>query len=74
MKQLKWLLLQERVKYRQSQLVFEAVIVLTPDYMRALFKSDPNLSTSATRSIAKWDLYAEKNEPMTSWTPLLLFE
>lgn len=60
LKQLNWLPLPERVKYRQSQLVFKAVKGLAPDYMCALFKSVSNVSTRTTRSNTRGDLYVPR--------------
>ena len=55
--QLNWLPLTERVKYRQSQLVYKAVNELTPDYMCALFTPISNISTRTIRSNETGDLY-----------------
>ena len=57
LEQLNWLPLLERVKYRQSQLVYKAVNGLAPDYMCALFTLISNMSLT--------------HEPMFSRTPLL---
>ena len=45
LEQLNWLPLPERVKYRQSQLVYKAMNGLAPDYMCALFTPISNIST-----------------------------
>ena len=60
LEQLNWLPLQERVKYRQSELVYKAVNGLAPDYMCALFIPISNISTRTTRSNEKGDLYVPK--------------
>ena len=57
LEQLYWLPLPERVKYRQSQLVYKAVNGLAPDYMCALFTPISNISTRTTRSNKSGDLY-----------------
>ena len=63
LEQLNWLPLVERVKYRQSQLVYKAVNGLAPDYMCALFTPISNISTRTTRSNIGGDLYVPK-----AWT------
>ena len=61
LEQLNWLPLPERVKYRQSQLVYKAVNVLAPDYMCALFTPISNISTRTTRSNERGNLYVPKS-------------
>ena len=58
--QLNWLPLPERVKYRQSELVYKAANGLAPDYMRALFTAISNFSTRTTRSNERGDLYVPR--------------
>ena len=60
LEQLNWLPLPERVKYKQSQLVYKAVNGLAPDYMCALFTPISNISTRTTRSNERGDLYVPK--------------
>jgi len=62
LEQSNWLSLPERVKYRQSQLVYKAVNGLASDYniMCALFTPISNISTRTTRSNEKDDLYVPK--------------
>ena len=60
LEQLNWLPLPERVKYKQSQLVYEAVNGLAPEYMYALFTPISNILTRTTRSNERGDLYVPK--------------
>ena len=60
LEQLNWLPLVERIKYRQSQLVYKAVNGLAPEYMCALFTPISNISTRTTRSNERGDLYVPK--------------
>jgi len=60
LEQLNWLPLPERVKYRQSQLLYKAVNRLAPDYMCALFTPISNISTRTIRSNERGNLYVSK--------------
>ena len=60
LEQLNLLPLPERVKYKQSQLVYKAMNGLAPDYMCALFTPISYISTRTTRANDRGDLYVPK--------------
>ena len=72
LEQLNWLPLPERVKYRQSQLVYKAVNGLAPDYMCALFTPISNILTRTTRSNERADLYVPKVTFNKTWLIMVI--
>ena len=60
LEQFNWLPLPERVKYRQSHLVYKAVNGMAPDYLCALFTPISHISTRTTRTNERGDLRVPK--------------